>query len=121
MRIFKAVLLVLLVLLNLAAGIPKILQMPQELEFLAHLGLSPIAVSILGVIQFSGGGLLVLSKTRVVGAASGLIALVVSAIALFIAGSAGMGLLTLLPAAIAAFFVFDEFTKGSDPADRGAA
>ena len=100
MQILKIVLLTVLVLMSLAAGVAKIMAMPQELDFLAHLGMSEMAVRCLGVIQALGGVLLVLPKTRKAGAVLAIIALVVSGLALFVSGNSGVGLITLIPIAI---------------------
>lgn len=100
MTTVNKVFLVLLVLISLGAGIPKIVQMPQELQFLAHLGFSAIAVTILGVIQFSGGILLLVPRTRLVGAVLAVLGLLVSAIALLKGGNSGMGLISFIPVAI---------------------
>lgn len=100
MQILKNVLLALLVLMSLGAGVPKIMQMPQELEFLAHLGLGATGVTLLGIVQFAGGILLVPPKTRLTGAVLAVLALGVSAIALVKSGNMALGLITLLPIAI---------------------
>ena len=105
MQIVSKVFLVLLVLISLGAGVPKIIQMPQELGFLAHLGFSAIAVTLLGFMQFSGGILLLPQKTRLVGAVLVVISLLVSAIALLKGGSTGMGLISFLPVAIGLFVI----------------
>ncbi len=60
------VLAYLLGLLNLAAAIPKIIQMPQELEFLGTIGLSAIGVSLLGIAQLTGGCIIPWKSTRTI-------------------------------------------------------
>jgi len=87
----------LLAALSVAAGIPKLLQMPQELQFLSSIGFSAIAVSILGVIQLSGGILLLWKKMRLPGAVLAGIALLVSSVAIFSSGNTNFGLVSLLP------------------------
>ena len=53
-----AVMTYALAILCVAAGVPKIMQMPQELGFLSNIGFSATGVSILGVLQLAGGVLL---------------------------------------------------------------
>jgi hypothetical protein len=106
MRIVNKVFLVLLVLISLAAGVPKIIQMPQELQFLAHLGFIPFAVTILGVIQFSGWILLLPPKTRAIGAFLAVAGLLVSATALLKGGNLGMGLISFIPVAMGIWVIF---------------
>jgi hypothetical protein len=87
--------------LSIAAGIPKLLQMPQELAFLSSLGIAGTAVSALGVIQLAGGILLFPSKTRLVGAGVAALIFGISCAALFIGGDITMGIVSLLPFAAA--------------------
>jgi len=87
-------------LLSIAAGVPKVMQMPQELGFLSSLGLEGIAVSILGVVQVAGGVLFALNQYRVVGAVLAGVAFLVSSAALLVGGNVPFGLISLLPIAV---------------------
>lgn len=107
MQILKIALLTILVLMSLVAGFAKMVQMPQELDFLASLGLGPMAVSVVGVVQTAGGMLLLLPKTRLFGAITAIAALVISSLALFTAGNAAIGLITLFPIAIGVSIILD--------------
>lgn len=100
MQILKITLLTILVLMSLAAGVAKMLQMPQELGFLSSLGIGERTVLILGIVQALGGVLLVPPGTRRIGALLAIFALVVSGVALFASGNTGIGLITLFPIAI---------------------
>ena len=104
-------------LLSIAAGIPKILQMPQELEFLNSVGLSGIAVSILGVAQLAGGIMLFWSRSRLIGAVLAGLALLVSSVAIFSSGNSGFGLISLLPFAISVLVVYFELKRARGNAD----
>ena len=77
----------LLGLLNIAAGIPKVLQMPQELAFLEAIGLNAIVTSLLGLVQFAGGCFLLWTDTRFIGALLSDFALLVSMVALYASGN----------------------------------
>tara|TARA_R110002096_G_scaffold57426_2_gene145612 strand:- start:22712 stop:23080 length:369 start_codon:yes stop_codon:yes gene_type:complete len=83
--------------LSIAAGIPKIMQMPQELQFLSSIGLSGILVSVVGAVQVLGGVLLVPLSTRLVGAGVAEMAFIVSSIAIFTSGNTQFGIISLLP------------------------
>ena len=86
-----------LALLSVLAGIPKIVQLEQELEFLNAIGFSGILVSMLGIVQVIGGLLLLLQKTRLVGAILAGVAFLVSSIAIFSNGNAAFGMFSLVP------------------------
>lgn len=95
-------------LLSIAAGIPKILQMPQELGFLVSIGLTGIAVSALGVLQSAGGVMLFLSPTRLAGASLAALAFSVSSAAIFASGDAAFGLFSLVPLLVAVGVIYFE-------------
>lgn len=101
----------LLAALSAAAGIPKIMQMPQELGFLAALGFPALAVSMLGVVQLAGGVLLLLKKLRLAGAALAGLAFFVSSIAIFAGGNNTFGLVSLLPVAALAIVFYNTWDR----------
>lgn len=105
------VLAYLLGLLNLAAGIPKILQMSQEQEFLGTIGLSPTGVSMLGLIQLVGACTIPWKRTRTIGAALGGIALLVSAIAIFASGDGTFGTISLLPLILSLVVIYASLSR----------
>ena len=97
-----------LALLSVAAGIPKILQMPQELEFLRAMGFSAVAVSLLGLVQVAGGILLIFVRSRLAGAALAGLTFLISSVALFLAGNSVFGSISLLPFAFVLFVLYLE-------------
>lgn len=105
-----------LAILSAAASIPKILQMPQELEFLSAIGISGVGVSILGVVQLVGGILLLPKRLRLLGAGLAAMAFLVSSMALFYGGKTPFGLVSLLPvlATIIVICATVRATRGSD-------
>ena len=102
----------LLALLSIAAGIPKIQRMPQELEFLAALGLSGLVVSALGIIQCIGGVLLFSTRFRLIGAVMAGTGLLISGIALLVGGNTPFGLVSFLPLAALVMVIFLEHRRG---------
>lgn len=83
--------------LSIAAGVPKIMQMPQELQFLSSIGLNGVLVSVVGAVQVLGGVLLVPLKTRLPGAAVAEMAFILSSVAIFMSGNTQFGIISLLP------------------------
>ena len=84
-------------LLSIAAAVPKILQMPQELGFLSSLGIGGAAVVGLGLLQLVGGVWLMVPKLRLFGAFIADLMFTVSSAALFVSGNLAFGLVSLLP------------------------
>ena len=107
-RIALRVLIYALALLSVAAGIPKALQMPQEVGFLSAIGFSAVVVSLLGLVQVAGGILLIFARTRFAGAVLAGLALLISSIALFLGGDSLFGTISLLPFAIALLVIYLE-------------
>ena len=83
MKIVSFLIIAMIALLSFAAGLAKVLQTPQEMEFLQGVGLSPVLIVVFGLVQIAGGVLLVLQKTRMVGAVLAASALVVSTVLIF--------------------------------------
>ncbi len=100
------ILTIVIALLSLAAGIAKVMQVPQEIEFLTGQGLSLNMIIIFGVVQILGGILLLVLKTKLIGAIVSLIAFAASAILVFISGNTIFGLVSMIPVAILIFIVY---------------
>jgi len=98
-RIVIAIVIYALAILSAAAGMPKILQLPQELDFLRSVGFSQTGVLMLGLLQLTGGILLFWKKSRLPGAVIASLTFLVSSIAIFSGGNTSFGLLSLLPVA----------------------
>jgi hypothetical protein len=96
-RIIITVIIYVLAILSAAAGVPKIMQMPQELDFLRSIGLPQTGVLVLGLLQLSGGILLLWKKSRLPGAVIASFTFLVSSIAIFVGGNTSFGLFSLLP------------------------
>ena len=97
MALPNRIMTIALAVLSAAAGIPKLLQLPQELSFLGALGISGLVVSLLGVLQIIGGALLVLARYRTVGAILVGFGFLVSSLALLVGGNVAFGLISLVP------------------------
>jgi len=105
-KIFNIVIITIVALLSIAAGLAKLMQSQQEMEFLQGAGLSPALIVIFGLVQITGGILLVPQKTRLPGALLAASALLVSSILIFTSGHLVFGLISTLPVALAAFIIY---------------
>ena len=114
LHILVLVLAYALAALSAAAGIPKVLQMPQELGFLSALGFSALAVSILGVTQLGGAVLLLRERTRVAGAVLAGLAILVSSVALYSGGNTSFALVSLVPFTVSIFVLYSARTTPGD-------
>ena len=103
MKIANSIILVLLTLLSISAGVTKLMQVPQEVEFLNNAGLNNAAIILFGVLQVVAGILLIFTKTRKVGALITTIAFTISTIIIFMAGKIAFGFFSILPILLAAF------------------
>ena len=106
MKIINILIIAVIALLSIAAGLAKVMQTPQEMEFLQGLGLSPALIIVFGLIQISGGLLLVTQKTRIVGAVLATFAFVVSTVLIFVGGNLAFGLFSMLPVGLAAAITY---------------
>lgn len=103
MKTALTVALVVVGLLSVAAGVPKLMQVSSEVGFFASLGLPSAAVVAFGVLQIAAGGLLLVGRTRAWGAALAATMFLVSALMVFAAGNLAFGAISLLPVALAGF------------------
>lgn len=109
--------LVVLILLSVAASLPKLLRVAQEVAFFRSVGLPESVVLVFGLLQLAGGILLVFEPTRGWGAAVAGVLFLCSAIMVLLSGNLLFALVSLLPVLLAAFVM-----KGSmGRAARGAA
>ena len=93
-------------LLSIAAGLAKVMQTEQEMEFLQSFGLSTALIIAFGMVQIAAGVLLIPSKTRMFGAVLATSALVISTILIFAGGNLKFGLLSTITIALACVIVY---------------
>ena len=106
MKIVNILIISVVALLSIAAGLAKVMQTQQEMEFLQSFGLSVVLIIAFGMVQIAAGVLLIPSKTRMLGAILATAALVVSTILIFIGGNLVFGLLSTIPIALACVIVY---------------
>jgi hypothetical protein len=105
-KIVSFLVITIVALLSVAAGLAKVMQTPQEMEFLQGFGFSPTLIIAFGAVQIAGGILLVPQRTRMVGAILAALALVLSTVLIFIGGDLTFGLLSTIPVALAGFVIY---------------
>lgn len=121
MKILQMVLIGLIVLLSIAAGSAKVMNAPQEVEFLKSFGFSDVLILIYGVVQITSGLLLAWPKTRNVGVVATSLAFMLSSSLIFIKGDLIFGFISLIPIAISGYIYLYSaqllLTKSADLVD----
>ncbi|GAA4052213.1 hypothetical protein [Parerythrobacter jejuensis] len=95
----------LLVLLSLAAGVAKVLQAPQEVQFFIDAGWGQGLLLPFGLVQIAGGVLALLGRSRRIGAILMALGFFLSAVAIFLTGNTVFAFLSLIPVALAVLFI----------------
>ena len=106
MKIINLLIVVIIALLSIAAGLAKVMQTQQEMEFLQGLGLNSFLIVGFGLVQIIGGVLLVPKRTRMPGAILVALALVVSTALIFIGGNFAFGLFSIIPIALVGAIIY---------------
>ena len=125
MKIIRYLIITIVALLSIAAGLAKVMQTQQEMEFLQGLGLSPALMIVFGLVQIVGGTLLVPQKTRMIGAILAASAFVLSTVLIFIGGNLAFGLFSTIPVALAGVIIYQSARTapnksfGHDTSDAG--
>ena len=94
MKLLINILVAVLALLAIASGIPKVMLMEQEVAFFGAYGFNNMLLIFFGISQLLAGVMLVLPKTRVVGAALLAVTFATSLVLLLIAGNMPMAAVT---------------------------
>jgi len=105
LKIANIIIISVVALLSIAAGLAKVMQTEQEMEFLQSFGLNSVLIFAFGMVQIAGGVLLVPSKTRMFGAVLAALAFVASTVLIFVGGNLVFGLLSTIPIALT-FVIF---------------
>ena len=85
MKIILNVILAILVFLAVSSGATKIMLMEQDVRFFSNFGFTNPILIIFGATQLVGGILLILKKTRVIGASIVAITFLISVVLLVMA------------------------------------
>jgi hypothetical protein len=95
MKVAYTVILAILVFLAVSSGITKIMQMEQDVEFFGQYGFSIPMLIGFGILQVIGGALLLVVKTRIIGAILIALTFVISVYLLILEGNAPFTIATL--------------------------
>lgn len=106
MKFVKIFIVAIVALLSIVAGLAKVMQSQQEVEFLQGLGLSVFLIIVFGLVQIAGGVLIAPKKTRVPGAVLVTLSFAVSTVLIFMGGNVAFGLFSLIPAALAGMIIY---------------
>ena len=101
---------IVLALLGVAAGVAKMMQMPQEMAFFRDaLGFSEDLIVAFGALQFFSGLMMVFKKTRLAGSIILGLTLFLSCIVIFMDGKIVFGLVSAVPVVMADIAAWIEF------------
>ena len=114
MKIVNILIIAIVALLSIAAGLAKVMQTQQEMEFLQGVGLSSFLIVVFGIIQVSGGVLLIPRKTRMAGAVLAAVALGLSSVFIFMGGNLAFGLFSLLPDVLVCVIIYQTASVTAD-------
>lgn len=103
MKILNIVLVAMIALLSIAAGVAKVIESPQEVQFLQGFGFNSMLIIAYGVVQIVGGILLAIPKTIKLGAIIIMLAFALSTLLIFIGGYTMYALASLLPIVLTGF------------------
>jgi hypothetical protein len=112
------VVLVILIFLGASAGIVKIMKMPQELDFFQAVGLNEFFLVVFGFVQLLGGVLLIFRRSRLLGALISTATFLASAAMLLATGAFGFGAISLLPAIMSGWIMWDNLQDDSAAFDQ---
>lgn len=94
MKTVSTIVLVILILLAALSGFTKVALMEQDVEFFSRYGFSNSMLVSFGLVQIAGAVLMVLMKTRFVGAAIVAITFLISLVVLILDGNVPVSIVT---------------------------
>lgn len=111
MAMFLRFSLILIILMGIAAGLPKLAYLPNEADFGALLGLSEPIIRGFGAAQILGGVFAWFPAYRALGLAILLFTFAGSVVLLLTLGQVTFALISLLPMLLAGFLFFREWRR----------
>jgi len=113
MKIFFYVVLTILTLLAVSSGMTKILLLQQDVDFFGKYGFTNPILMAYGAIQLLGGILLVLPKSRVVGAILVAITFLISAVVLVMENNIPLTIVTFICVLLLGFIIKRSYSSVS--------
>ena len=95
-KILFTIILAILIFLAVSSGVTKVALMQQDVEFFGKYGFSNPILIIYGLVQILGGIMLMLKKTRFVGAAIVAITFLISLVVLLMEGNIPVSIVTVI-------------------------
>ena len=96
MKTVSTIILVVLVLLAVSSGITKVALLQQDIDFFGKYGFSNPILMAYGLVQLIGGVLMVLKRTRFVGATIVVITFLISLVVLLMEGNLPVSVATIV-------------------------
>jgi DoxX-like family len=121
MKILTIIMTLLMALLSIAAGVAKVMLIPEETAFLSQFGFSQPHVVIFGAVQVLGGLLFAVPLSRDVGGIVVTVGFLFSAVLVFMSGNVVFGLASVLPVVLTGALVYRAMRRvAPEPAEGGA-
>lgn len=106
MNALNITIVLLLALLSIAAGTAKVMEIPQEMEFLLGFGFNVEQILVFGVVQIIAGVLMILFKARFVGSVIAALAFLLTSVLLFMSENTLFAAVSLIPVALTCRVVY---------------
>lgn len=96
MKIFLTINWILTSLLSISTGVFKLMQQEADILLFEKIGMNATATTLLGAVQLIGGLLLILPKTRKIGAYIMIPTFILASVAVFANNMIGFGIVSIL-------------------------
>ena len=106
MKILHWLFVVLIALMAITAGLAKVFQIPDEVQFLNLFGFTTLLIVSYGVIQTIGGVLILVPRTLKIGAFVTALAFILSSVLILLSGDLIFSLVSLIPVMLTYFIVW---------------
>jgi hypothetical protein len=112
MKLPIKIVLYILAFISVAAGLAKVLQTQQEIDFFAQAGLGVGPMIALGIVQIAGGAMAVVAKFRHLGLLAVIAGFAISVLVIALTGDVTFALVSLLPVVLGiGLFLYDRKLK----------
>ena len=115
MKIASTIVLVVLILLAVLSGFTKVALMQQDVNFFGRYGFSNSLLVIYGLTQIAGGVLMVLERTRFIGAAIVAITFLISLVVLIMDDNIPVSIVTAVATLLLVMVMYQSRINPQDP------
>jgi hypothetical protein len=106
MKLVKLLPLLIVILLSLAAGLAKVMLVPQELAFLGDFGFTNSMIILYGIVQILSGVLVIPRKTRIAGSIGAAISFLGSTALILLSGNLVFTVVSFIPIGLSFYILF---------------